>query len=256
MFKKATHSSTPGVRPSIQKNVSILRQGEGKQKSKKKGVTWADQIPQAMPSKEDAGTIRTVGLKDYTILEGLSQTVESGCLETPQPASTANGTEEYISAPIVNESASTLARFRWSSISTQASESDAIENMSGIWVETPISQNSSYEVPGWDSDLPELTGSQAEAESQGESSETEVNEVCWKTTCLLSFCFLRLSSETTGPTTLRTNWAEDPHPGSSRWGLFQEMPVPQVPPTHFRWLSLEIMRFMSSKKSRLPAPKA
>jgi hypothetical protein len=31
---------------------------------------------------------------------------------------------------------------------------------------------------------------------------------------------------------------------------------PQVPTTPFRWLSLEIVRFMSSKKSRLPTPKA
>jgi len=129
MLKKAIRSSTPGVRPSLQKTTSIPRQGEVKQKKKKKGVTWADQIPQPskefppqealtamlthdtitylVPVKEDA----TVGLEDYTNLEGLSETVESGCMETPQPASTANGTEEYISAPIVNENASTLASF-------------------------------------------------------------------------------------------------------------------------------------------------
>jgi len=129
--------------------------------------------------------------------------------------------------------------------------------MSGIWVENPTSQNSSYEVAGWDSDLTELSDAQAEAESQDGPSETEMNDVCWgKPICLISSCFLRLSSETIGPTSLRTKWAEDPHPGASRWSLFQEMLVLQVPPTPFRRLSLEIMRFMSSKKSRLPAPKA
>lgn len=257
------------------------KQGEVVQKSKKKGVTWADQIPPPIPSevppqeawaaicthgdttdlvpvKEDAGTVGTVVLEDYTDVE-ISETTESGRIQTSQPGNTTLGTEECRSVPFVDESASSLARLRSSSISTQASESDAIEGVSGTWVEDPISQNSSREIPGWDSDLTELTDSQQqqETESQDESSETEVNDVRWgEITCLLFFPFLHLSFETTGPTSLRTKWAEDPHSGSSRWSIFQEVRNPQVPSAPFRWLSLEIVPFMSSKKSRLPTPKA
>jgi hypothetical protein len=276
MFKKATRPSTPGVRSSIQTTAPILRQGEVEQKRKKKGVTWADQIPQPIPSKEfplqeataaigthrnlvpmkeDAGTVDAVVLEDYTDLAGLveiSETTESG-----QPASTADGTEQCTSVSFVDESASSLARFRLSSISTQASGSDAIEDASGTWVEEPINQSSSHEIAGWDSDLTELTDSQEEAESQDGSSETEVNDVRWEKNHLPPLLsFLHLSSNITGPTSFRTKWAEDPHSGSSRWSLFQKMRIPQVQPTPFRWLSLEVVRFMSSKKSRLPTPKA
>ena len=212
MFKKATRPSTPGVRPTIQKTASILRQGEVEKMSKKKGVTWADQIPQPIPSKEfplqdttaaigthgnlvplkeDAGIGDAVVLEDYTGSEDLietSETTESGRMQTSQPASTADGTEECTSAPIVNESASSPARFRLSTISTQASGSDAIEDVSGTWVEEPINQSSSHEIAGWNSDVTELIESQEEAESQDGSSETEMNDVCWeKTTYLLFF---------------------------------------------------------------------
>jgi len=212
MFKKATRSSASGVRPSIQKTAPTLRQGEVEKKSKKKGVTWADQISQPIPSKEfplqeataaigthdnlvpvkeDAGIVGTVVLEDYADLEGLteiSETTESGCIQTSQPRSTVDGTEECTSAPFIDESASSPARFQLSSMSTQASESDVIEDVSGTWVEEPINQSSSHQIAGWDSDLTELTESQEEAESQDGSSETEMNDVRWeKTTCLLVF---------------------------------------------------------------------
>jgi hypothetical protein len=223
MFKKATRPSTPGVRSNIQTTAPILRQGEVEQKRKKKGVTWADQIPQPIPSKEfplqeataaigthgnlvpmkaDAGIVDAVVLEDYTDLAGLveiSETTESGRMQTSQPASTADGTEQCTSVSFVDESASSLARFRLSSISTQASGSDAIEDASGTWVEEPINQSSSHEIAGWDSDLTELTESQEEAESQDGSSETEVNDVRWeKTICLLffpSYTYLPISQD-------------------------------------------------------------
>lgn len=209
MFKKATRPSTPGVKPSIQKTAPI-RQGEVKHKSKKKGVTWADQIPQPIPSKEvplqkaraaigthrnavpvkeDTVMVGAVVLEDYTNLEGpveISETTESACMQTSQPASTADSIEDSVSIPFVDESASSLARL--SSISTQASGSDEIEDVSGTWVEEPISQSDSHEIVGWDSDLTELADSQEEAESQDGSSETDMNDVRWKnTTCLLFF---------------------------------------------------------------------
>jgi hypothetical protein len=219
MFKKVTRSSTPRIRPSIPKTVSIPTQAEVEQKSNKKRVTWADQIPQPFPSKEfppqeasaaigthgditnlipvkeDAGIVGTVVLEDYTDLEGLienSDTTGNGRMQTSQPASAALGTEEYTSVPLGNESASSLERFQWSSVSAQTSGSDAIEGVSGTWVEKPIIQNSSHEIAGWDSDLTELADSHEETESQDGSSETEVNDVRWgKTTCLLFFSFLR-----------------------------------------------------------------
>lgn len=200
IFKKTTRfsDSKPEASPNAQKTVSILRQGEVEQKSKKAGVTWADQVAQPIlskefppqeaaivthgnitnliPVKDDAGTISPVVLEDCTDLEGhteISDITESGCMKTPRPASP-DGTEECRRVPFVNKCASPLMRL--SSLSIQGSGSDMVDGVAGTWVEQPTIQNSSCKVTGWDSDLTELNDSEDEAESRDGSSEPEMND--------------------------------------------------------------------------------